>query len=111
MHIYIYTYIHIHVRPVVWRGAREGWNTPLSSPSDSRPSRRRGTRPRADVLRPLPAAHYMCTCLMNINTSCSHAHPIWGGGVSCRHPPAGDHINDRLPDGISSVCPGAPRSS
>ena len=101
----------VRARSVMWRDAREGWNTPLSSPSDSRPSRRRGTRPRADVLRPLPAAHYMCTCLTNINTSCSHAHPIWGGGVSCRRPLAGDYNNDRHPDRISSVYPGAPRSS
>ena len=85
----------VRVRSVVWRGAREGWNTPLSSPPDSRPSRRRGIRPRADVLRPLPAADYMCTCLMNINASCSHALLIWGGGVSCRHPPAGDYNSDR----------------
>ena len=71
-----------------------------------------GVRPRTEIPRPLPAADYMCACLMSITCMIMFACPCSGVAVyPAVTPLQGLYINDRDPmKGTSSPCPGMARS-
>ena len=71
-----------------------------------------GVRPRTEIPWPLPAAYYMCACLMSITCMFMFTCPCSGVAVYPAAPPLqGRYNNDRYPmKGTSSPCPGMARS-
>lgn len=71
-----------------------------------------GVRPRTEIPWPLPAAYYMCACLMSITCMIMFTCPCSGVAVyPAATPLQGRYNNDRYPmKGTSSPCPGMARS-
>ena len=93
-------------------GGKRGMEHALEQPARHSTEPPGGVRPRTEIPRPLPAACYMCTCLMSITCMIMFTCPCSGVAVyPAVTPLRGHYIKDRYPmKGTSSPYPGMARS-